>query len=143
MKKIAGVFALSTISLALLSGAAYAQDDDVRMGFAAKTRNEIYHANEASGVSASSSAIGAVVDPADRIAGFAGRTLRELFPGNYPQAKSALTREQVREELRAAQEAGDIRVSFAGKTQAELFPSQVHQDKTLRTIASQPAVQAR
>ena len=143
MKKIASVFALSAISVALVSGAAYAQDDDVPMGFAAKTRNEIYHANEASRSGAAPSALGAAVDPSDRIAGFAGRTPRELFPGNYPQAKSTLTREQVREELRAAQEAGDIRVSFVGKTQAELFPSQVHEDKALRTIASQPTAPAR
>lgn len=119
MKNFVHAFALSTLSAALISGAAYAQDLDQPMGFSAKTLREIYHANERASTAPTVRQT-AIVDDADLPLGFLGKSKRDMFPSSYEPAKSSLSREQVRSETIRALNSGDIPSGFLARTGREL-----------------------
>src|SRR5208283_4108701 len=101
MKNFKHVFSLSTIALTLVSGAAYAfdqQDCDQIMGFSGHARRELFPS-----------------------------TCEQTTAGNQVSGK---TRKQVIADLAEAQTDGDIVISFAAKPAREIHPGEYSEAAT-------------
>jgi len=140
MKNLTRSLALSAITLALVSGSAFAADQQDCNAVAAlgHTRAQIFPGACEQGIGKSREQVQAELDRAqdggDVVTNFTSRTERELHPQNYPQASSLAqqdsgkTREQVRAELAQAMKDGDIVANFTSRTQRELHPGNYPQE---------------
>jgi hypothetical protein len=134
MTNLNKIFTLTAVSLALVSGAAFAdtgktlaqsqaeavaarQSGDIPMGFAAVTERDVFYGNAVSTVPAGKSAQ-AGAQGGDVPLGFAAKTEREIYAGNA--SAGGKTREQVQAEAIAARDAGDVPVGFVARTEREI-----------------------
>jgi hypothetical protein len=137
MKNAARIFALSAISLALVSGTAFAQSDDVPLGFVAKTERDIYHANEKSATDSTVRQAVLAGNDGSTPMGFAAKSENEIYAGN--EKGSGLTRADVRAEAIAAAKAGELPIGFVARSERDLFPGTQSKDaQPARDLAGGP-----
>ena len=135
MNHVARIFALSTLALAV-SGTAYAQDLDQPQGFAAVTERQVYHANDRSQAPSVRTISVAQPDQGNTPLGFVAKTERDLFPGNFEQPKSSLTREQVRKEAIAANKAGEVPSGFLAMSERDTAHGAIETGSGQRNLAA-------
>jgi hypothetical protein len=126
MKNFVRAFSLSTLALTLVSGTAYAadqQDCDKIMGFSGHARRELFPStcgqttagNQVSGKTRNQvmADLAEAQKDGNIVTSFAAKSAREVHPGEYPEAAANLaqkgggkTREQVEAELVVTKRSG-------------------------------------
>jgi hypothetical protein len=149
MTKLNKMFTLSAVSLALVSGAAFAdtgktleqaqaeavaarQNGDIPMGFAAVTERQVFYGN--TGSASAGKSVQLNTQAVDVPQGFAAKTDREIYAGN--SGVGGKTRAQVQAEAIAARDAGEVPVGFVAKTEREILsPAQSNDANSLHDVA--------
>jgi hypothetical protein len=130
------ILTLSAITLAIVSGAAFADsgrtleqsqaayiaarnNGELATGFVNLSEAQIHSGAGAAIVKGAPKPVTLSQDDAPQ--GFVGHSARDLFPGNYVQAKDGVTREQVRAEMIAARKAGELPVGFVARSERDIY----------------------
>lgn len=145
------ILKVSTLALAVASGLAFGQPGtpptgqnlDQPIGFAAKTEREVFYANSTGTGAGVATALASRASDSEVPLGFAARTQREIYDANGSASGTGLTRAQVRAEMLAARNAGELPVGFAALSERDRFGAVAPRAEAPRHLAGATVTQTR